>query len=121
MLQFCETGLKGEGRSSVDAGAPVPQSQRGMGVYIRPDPPFFWMLLERPRLKAVRESTGIPRTASTAVKRKANEHLAIECYNTRMTELARNRYQLPTPKVARSVPRALAWYASTCGWPRAAS
>lgn len=81
-----------------------------MGLYTRPDSPFHWMLLERPRLKAIRESTGIPHAAPTAAARKANEQLAGEVYNARMTELARNRYQLPTPKVARTFRAHLAWY-----------
>jgi integrase len=68
------------------------------------------MLLERPKLQAIRESTGIPKDAPTASARRANEQLAGECYNARMTELARNRYLLPTPKVARTFRAHLAWY-----------
>jgi integrase len=82
-----------------------------MGVYIRRDSPFYWLLLERPNQRAIRERTTIPHHAPTAAQRKSNEQLAGEAYNARMTELARNRYKLPTNRPSRMFQAHLAWYA----------
>jgi integrase len=84
-----------------------------MGVYIRPDSPFFWMLLERPGQPPLRRSTAILRAAPTPALRKDNERGAWEIYNAAMTELARHRYQLPTSKPARTFRDHLDWYADT--------
>jgi integrase len=81
-----------------------------MGVYRRPDSQFFWLLLERPRLKAIREATKIPIHAPTALQRKDNEKLAWDAYNTRMAELARNHYQLPTRRPDRTFAEHAQWY-----------
>ena len=65
-----------------------------MGIYIRPDSPFWWMLLEgHGRMKA---STGIRHDASAPAIRKALRAQAEEVYHARMVQLARGKVGLPT-------------------------
>ncbi len=66
-----------------------------MGVYIRADSPFFWMLCERPGLPPLKISTKIPRDAADAMSRKLQRHQAEEIYRAQMNALARVRYELP--------------------------
>jgi len=66
-----------------------------MGVYLRQDSPFYWMLLERPGQKPLCESTAIPRRAYSAEIRKQNRQDAEDVYATRMADLARDRHDLP--------------------------
>ena len=81
-----------------------------MGVYTRPDSPFFWICLERPRRKPIRESTGIPTDGGTADQSRHNRRLAQEAYSARMGDLARLRYELPGNKPAISFEDYRAWY-----------
>ncbi|HJN44323.1 MAG: site-specific integrase [Vicinamibacterales bacterium] len=69
-----------------------------MGVYTRPDSPFFWLALERPRRKPIRESTGIPVDGGTAEQTRHNRRLAQEAYSARMGDLALQRFELPGTK-----------------------
>jgi integrase len=64
-----------------------------MGVYIRPDSPFYWMLLEGHGRK--KESTGIRHDAASAAIRKALRAQADEVYHGRMVQLARAKVSLP--------------------------
>lgn len=66
-----------------------------MGVYTRRDSPFYWLLLERPGQRPIREATKLPVDAPSAMQRKLLKQEAQEAYNVRMTELARVAYALP--------------------------
>lgn len=66
-----------------------------MGVYIRRDSPFYWVLLERHDQPALKESTKIPIDAPDAMSRKLLRQQAQDIYNARMTALARTRHDLP--------------------------
>lgn len=65
-----------------------------MGVVTRPDSKFFWLNLERPGQRVIRESTKIPVHGDTPEQLKANKALAVAAYNARMGDLARKRYGL---------------------------
>lgn len=67
-----------------------------MGIYIRKDSKFYWMLLERPRQKPICQSTKIPITAHSAAIRKQNRQDAEDVYAAAMGDLARTRHDLPT-------------------------
>lgn len=67
-----------------------------MGVYVRKDSPFFWMLLERPGSLPICRSTKIPIHAHSAAIRKQNRQDAEDVYAAAMGDLARTRHDLPT-------------------------
>lgn len=67
-----------------------------MGIYIRKDSKFFWMLLERPHQKPICQSTKIPIKAHSAAIRKQNRQDAEDVYAAAMGDLARTRHDLPT-------------------------
>lgn len=75
-----------------------------MGLYVRPNSPYYWMNLERPQQALLRESTKIPIRGGTAEQTKANRQLAHEAYAARMAELARARY-LERPTFSTRRPR----------------
>lgn len=60
-----------------------------MGVYTRKDSPYFWLYLEQPEAKGVKDRTTIRCDATTAWQRKQNRQLAEQLYHLRMTEYAR--------------------------------
>jgi integrase len=64
-----------------------------MGLFVKANSPFWWMLLEGHGRK--RESTGIKREASSAQVRKALRAQAEEVYHARMVQLARAKVGLP--------------------------
>lgn len=66
-----------------------------MGVYVRTDSRFYWILLERPGRPALKESTKIPHRAPDAMTRKLNRLRAEQAYHKRMHDLAGTRYELP--------------------------
>lgn len=66
-----------------------------MGIYVRRDSPFYWMLLERPQLPPLYASTKIPVHARSAALRKQLKQDAKDVYAARMAELARTRHELP--------------------------
>lgn len=66
-----------------------------MGVYLRRDSPFYWMLCERPGLPPIKASTKILKDAPDVMSRKLQRQQAEEVYRAHMTQLARSRYQLP--------------------------
>lgn len=83
-----------------------------MGVYERPNSPYFWVLLERPGRKALRESSKIPIDAPSAELRKRQRQQAEEAYIARMRDLAAARYDLQ-PDTTPDVPTFQAfseWY-----------
>ena len=81
-----------------------------MAVYIRPDSPFLWLALERPRRRPIRESTGIPLDGGTGDQTRHNRRLAQEAYAARMGDLARQRFELPTERPSTSFADYRAWY-----------
>lgn len=81
-----------------------------MGVYHRPDSPFWWLLLERPGQKPIREKTSIPVDGGAPPLTKELKRQAQEAYAKRMAELARGHYGLPVPIVGRTFADHRAWY-----------
>ena len=81
-----------------------------MGVVTRADSPHYWLNLERPGRRVLRESTKIPVAAATPEQVKANKVLAQQVYAVRMSELARHRHGLATLPEMRFLAWA-AWYA----------
>jgi len=61
-----------------------------MGVFVRPNSPYFWLRLPRRGQAPLRESTGIPVSGGAA-----SRALAEAAYHARMGDLARGRYELP--------------------------
>lgn len=82
-----------------------------MGVYSRKDSPFFWLLLERPHQRPYRESTGLPIDGGSPAQTKELRRQAQEVYATRMADLARVRFKLPTTLTRRTFADQRAWYA----------
>lgn len=82
-----------EGWPSLLAARPA-----GMGLYRRPDSPFWWLCLERPGQRPIRESTRIPVDGGTPGQTRQNRELAEQVYAARMGDLARGRYRLPTDR-----------------------
>jgi len=64
-----------------------------MGLFKRPDSPFWWMLLEGTGRK--KENTGIRHDGSSQTLRKQQTAQAEEIYHARMTQLAKGRVGLP--------------------------
>jgi len=77
-----------------------------MGVFTRPDSPWFWFWLERPGQKGVKERSPIR-------NRPENRALAQVAYETRMSEISRGIYvhSHVTPLKRAPVPRV-----DTSGW-----
>src|SRR4030095_10197939 len=67
-----------------------------MGIYIRPESPYWWMYLETLKQK---EKTDI-RVGTTIVQRRESKRLALDRYHQRMNELAARLYQLPSARPA---------------------
>lgn len=67
-----------------------------MGVYTRPDSPFWWIYLETTRLK---EKTDIV-IGHTTTQRKDSRKLADDRYHQRMNEVAARLYKLPSAQPA---------------------
>lgn len=82
-----------------------------MGIYTRPDSPFFWLLLEQPGRRAIRESTGIVVDGGSPKGHQAMRRLAQEAYATRKADLARVRFKLPGMLKARTFKAHREWYA----------
>lgn len=81
-----------------------------MGVYTRPDSKYYWLLLERPSAKPLREATKLPLDAPTPVARRLLKQQAEELYALRMTALARSDYALSTDAVPRTFAEQATWY-----------
>lgn len=60
-----------------------------MGVFVRPDSPYYQLLLERPGEKPIRRPTKIPHSPPTPQQKKENRRLAEETYHAAMRQLAR--------------------------------
>ncbi len=48
-----------------------------MGVYVRPDSRYYWLLLQQPSGGRIRESTKVRTDAPTPSQRKGNRALAV--------------------------------------------
>lgn len=81
-----------------------------MGVYKRPDSPFWWVLIERPGSRSVRFSTGIPIDGGSLPQTKSNHQQAQETYATQKSDVARRRFKLPGATAARSFQDHREWY-----------
>lgn len=81
-----------------------------MGIYRRPDSPFWWLCLERPGQRPVRESTRIPVDGGTPGQTRQNRELAEAAYAARMGDLARQRYRLPTDRPRITFAKFREWY-----------
>ena len=81
-----------------------------MGIYRRPDSPFWWICLERPGQRAIRESTRIPVDGGSEFQTGENRNLAEAAYAARMGDLARRRYQLPVDRAIVSFAKFREWY-----------
>ena len=85
-----------------------------MGVFSRPDSPFYWLWLEghtNDRGKPWRERTDIRRDADTPQQRKDNRALAETTYHARMHELAAGDLR-PNEKPSIPFSTFAAWYAT---------
>lgn len=81
-----------------------------MGIYVRPDSPFLWMLLERPNQKPIRESTNIPADGGSPAANREQRRQAQEVYAKRMADLSRRRFKLPTTLEGRTFKQHREWY-----------
>lgn len=82
-----------------------------MGVGRRTDSPFWWIALERPGQRPIRESTKIPVAGATPEQTKENRQLAQAVYAAKMGDLARARHQLPGAQTsARTFATFATWY-----------
>lgn len=82
-----------------------------MGVVVRSDSPYYWLNLERPGHRVLRESTKIPVHAPTPKQKKEQRELADALYAARMGDLARSQHGiLPLPKTVRTFAQQADWY-----------
>lgn len=65
-----------------------------MGVFTRPDSPWYWLYLETAPLRQRKEKTAV-KVGTTAEQRRDNRRLAEQVYHQRMTELAAKIHRLP--------------------------
>src|SRR5262245_25195472 len=66
-----------------------------MGVYTRPDSPYYWLWLKRAGQPGLRVNTNIPIAGVTPAQEKENRALAEAAYIAKMGDLARDRFELP--------------------------
>lgn len=83
-----------------------------MGVYARPDSPFYWLLLERPGQRPIREATEIPKQGGSPEQQKELRRQAQQIYAARMADLVRQRYKLPSTLPIRTFKAQREWYAT---------
>lgn len=81
-----------------------------MGIYSRPDSPFWWLLLERVGHKPIREATKIPVDGGAPPLTKELKRQAQEAYAKRMADLARGHYGLTPQTEARTFAQHRTWY-----------
>jgi len=82
-----------------------------MGVIVRKDSKYFWLLLERPHQRPIRESTRIVKDGGSIQGDKDMRALAQQAYATRMADIARLRFKLPGTHQARTFKAHRDWYA----------
>jgi integrase len=81
-----------------------------MGVYARPNSPYWWMKVSRPGQKPLYASTGVLVEGSTKWLRDQQRQTAEEIYATQVMNLARGRFGLPTDRPAITFSEFAAWY-----------
>ncbi len=81
-----------------------------MGLYLRADSKYWWMLLERSGQKPIQESTRVLHDAQSAIVRRDQKQLAQQVYIARMNDLARGLHGLP--KTGSTIPfrKYAAWF-----------
>jgi len=70
-----------------------------MGIFTRPDSPWWWLYLETAPRGQRKEKTAI-RIGTTAAQRRDNRRDAEQVYHQRMTELAAHIHRLPVERAA---------------------
>lgn len=70
-----------------------------MGVFTRPDSPWYWLWLETAPIGQQKEKTKI-KVGATTTQRHDSRQLADELYHRRMNELAAQVHHLPRPRTA---------------------
>ena len=86
-----------------------------MGLYVRPDSPYFWMLLEGrtdATGNALREKTKIRRDGNTPALRRDARELALVVYHERMLALSRDDHAQPAKKLATSFSAFVDWFST---------
>lgn len=81
-----------------------------MAIYQRDGSPFWWVALERPGQRAIRQSTKVRVVGATPTQTKANKQMAEAVYHARMGDLARARNGLAVEKPRISFKQYRAWY-----------
>lgn len=81
-----------------------------MGVFTRSDSKYFWMNLERPGQRPLRQSTGVLVDAPTPGQRRDQRALAEQKYAVRMGELAKAGYQMPLERPVIGFTEFATWY-----------
>src|SRR4051794_16225920 len=84
-----------------------------MGVFARPDSPWWWLWLETAPAGTQREKTSI-RVGSTTAHKHDSKRLALALYHQRMGEIAKRIHRLPIERdAARFAVYATAYKADT--------
>ncbi len=81
-----------------------------MGVFTRPDSPFWWMWLEGAPPNRARVNTRIP-IGTTDFQKQESRKLADQAYYAQMGDRARARFRLPIEREPRTFRAHRAWYA----------
>jgi integrase len=68
-----------------------------MGLYRRPDSPYWWMTLERVGRRPLQQSTRVPADGGTEAQTRLNRQLAQSIYAAAMGDVARGRFGLEGP------------------------
>ncbi len=80
-----------------------------MGIYSRPDSPWWWLWLETASAGQQKEKTAV-RIGTTALERRDNKALAEQVYRERMRELAMKIHRLPVAPHASTFSAFSDWY-----------
>ncbi|MGE0041501.1 MAG: tyrosine-type recombinase/integrase [Vicinamibacterales bacterium] len=81
-----------------------------MGVVTRRDSPYYWLNLERPGLRPLREATKIPVAAATPQQAKENRRLADQVYAIRMGQLAKQHHGIRDATTRTTFREYASWY-----------
>ncbi|MGE3278109.1 MAG: tyrosine-type recombinase/integrase [Vicinamibacterales bacterium] len=81
-----------------------------MGVVTRRDSPYYWLNLERPGLRPLREATRIPVAAATPQQVKENRRLADQVYAIRMGQLAKQHHGIRDATTRTTFREYASWY-----------
>lgn len=81
-----------------------------MGVYTRPDSPWYWLLLEREGEKPLRRKTDVRHDALDTRTRKENRLLAEQKYHAALSDLARGSLGLEPTRTALTFAEFVKWW-----------